>query len=339
MKVRNIPFSPPDISEKEINNVIEVLKSGWITTGPKTKEFERQLAEFMGTEKVVCLNSATAALELALRVLGVGPGDEVIVPAFTYTASCSVIEHVGATPVMVDIQEDHFEMNYDAFAEAITENTKVVIPVELAGVPCDYHRIFEVVESKRNLFKPKTNLQRHFNRIVVVSDCAHAIGTTREGVSIAQLADFASFSFHAVKNLTTAEGGCITWNPANELDSEAMYKEFQVYSLHGQTKDALAKIKPGSWEYDIVIPGYKCNMADVMAAIGLGQLERYPELLERRKEIVRQLDAGLAVDSRIQVLQHEGENYQSSRHLYITRIIWASKWKIIQMLIAFLKMK
>ena len=308
MKVRNIPFSPPDISEKEINNVIEVLKSGWITTGPKTKEFERQLAEFMGTEKVVCLNSATAALELALRVLGVGPGDEVIVPAFTYTASCSVIEHVGATPVMVDIQEDHFEMNYDALEAAITEKTKVVIPVELAGVPCDYRRIFEVVESKRNLFKPKTNLQRHFNRIVVVSDCAHAIGTTREGVSIAQLADFASFSFHAVKNLTTAEGGCITWNPANELDSEAMYKEFQVYSLHGQTKDALAKIKPGSWEYDIVIPGYKCNMADVMAAIGLGQLERYPQLLERRKEIVRQLDAGLAVDSRIQVLQHEGEN-------------------------------
>ena len=304
MKVRNIPFSPPDISEKEINNVIEVLKSGWITTGPKTKEFERQLAEFMGTEKVVCLNSATAALELALRVLGVGPGDEVIVPAFTYTASCSVIEHVGATPVMVDIQ--------------------VVIPVELAGVPCDYRRIFEVVESKRSLFKPKTNLQRHFNRIVVVSDCAHAIGTIRDGVSVAQLADFASFSFHAVKNLTTAEGGCITWNPANELDSEAMYKEFQVYSLHGQTKDALAKIKPGSWEYDIVIPGYKCNMADVMAAIGLGQLERYPQLLERRKEIVRQLDAGLAVDSRIQVLQHEGENYQSSRHLYITRIKGAS---------------
>jgi len=324
MKVRNIPFSPPDISEKEINNVIEVLKSGWITTGPKTKEFERQLAEFMGTEKVVCLNSATAALELALRVLGVGPGDEVIVPAFTYTASCSVIEHVGATPVMVDIQEDHFEMNYDALEAAITEKTKVVIPVELAGVPCDYRRIFEVVESKRSLFKPKTNLQRHFNRIVVVSDCAHAIGTTRDGVSVAQLADFASFSFHAVKNLTTAEGGCITWNPANELDSEAMYKEFQVYSLHGQTKDALAKIKPGSWEYDIVIPGYKCNMADVMAAIGLGQLERYPQLLERRKEIVRQLDAGLAVDSRIQVLQHEGENYQSSRHLYITRIKGAS---------------
>ena len=255
MKVRNIPFSPPDITEKEINNVVEVLKSGWITTGPKTKEFERQLAEYMGTEKVVCLNSATAALELALRVLGVGPGDEVIVPAYTYTASCSVIEHVGATPVMVDIQEDHFEMNYDALAEAITEKTKVVIPVELAGVPCDYRRIFEVVESKRGLFQPSTNLQRYFNRVIVVSDCAHAIGTTRDGVSVAKLADFASFSFHAVKNLTTAEGGCITWNPANELDSEAMYKEFQVYSLHGQTKDALAKIKPGSWEYDIVIPG------------------------------------------------------------------------------------
>ena len=324
MKVRNIPFSPPDITEKEINNVVEVLQSGWITTGPKTKEFERQLAEYMGTEKVVCLNSATAALELALRVLGVGPGDEVIVPAYTYTASCSVIEHVGATPVMVDIQEDHFEMNYDALAEAITEKTKVVIPVELAGVPCDYRRIFEVVESKRGLFQPSTNLQRYFNRIIVVSDCAHAIGTTRDGVSVAKIADFASYSFHAVKNLTTAEGGCITWNPANELDSEAMYKEFQVYSLHGQTKDALAKIKPGSWEYDIVIPGFKCNMPDIMAAIGLAQLERYPQLLERRKEIVRRLDKGLSVDKRIQVLPHEGKDYESSRHLYITRVQGAS---------------
>lgn len=324
MKVRNIPFSPPDITEKEINNVVEVLKSGWITTGPKTKEFERQLANFMGTDKVVCLNSATAALELALRVLGVGPGDEVVVPAYTYTASCSVIEHVGATPVMVDIQENHFEMNYDALSDAITEKTKVVIPVELAGVPCDYDRIFEVVESKRSLFHPATNLQRHFNRVVVVSDCAHAIGTTRKGVSVARIADFASFSFHAVKNLTTAEGGCITWNPERGLDSEALYKEFQVLSLHGQTKDALAKMKPGSWEYDIVLPGFKCNMPDIMAGIGLAQLERYPKLLERRKEIVRQLDAGLSVDSRIQVLPHQGDNYESSRHLYITRIHGAS---------------
>ena len=218
MKVRNIPFSPPDITEKEINNVVEVLKSGWITTGPKTKEFERQLANFMGTDKVVCLNSATAALELALRVLGVGPGDEVIVPAYTYTASCSVIEHVGATPVMVDIQENYFEMNYDALSDAITDKTKVVIPVELAGVPCDYDRIFEVVESKRSLFHPTTNLQRHFNRVVVVSDCAHAIGTTRKGVSVARIADFASFSFHAVKKLTKAEGGFITWNPESGLD-------------------------------------------------------------------------------------------------------------------------
>lgn len=322
--IRNIPFSPPDISNREIELVTEVLKSGWLTTGPKTKEFERQLAAYLGADKTVCLNSATAALELALRVLGIGEGDEVIVPAYTYTASCSVIEHVGATPVLVDIQENHYEMNYDLLEQAITPATKVIIPVELGGVPCDYTRIFEVVEKKKDLFSANNALQAHFNRIIVVSDSAHAMGTTINGLSVAQVADFASYSFHAVKNLTTAEGGCITWNPANELDSEAMYKEFQVYSLHGQTKDALAKIKPGSWEYDIVIPGYKCNMADVMAAIGLGQLERYPELLERRKEIVRQLDAGLAVDSRIQVLQHEGENYQSSRHLYITRIKGAS---------------
>ena len=323
MKVRNIPFSPPDISEKEINNVIEVLKSGWITTGPKTKEFERQLAEFMGTEKVVCLNSATAALELALRVLGVGPGDEVIVPAFTYTASCSVIEHVGATPVMVDIQEDHFEMNYDALEAAITEKTKVVIPVELAGVPCDYRRIFEVVESKRSLFKPKTNLQRHFNRIVVVSDCAHAIGTTRDGVSVAQLADFASFSFHAVKNFTTAEGGSATWKANPAIDDEEMYKEFQILSLHGQTKDALAKMQLGSWEYDIVTPAYKCNMTDIMASIGLVQLDRYSGLLQRRKDIVDRYDRGFA-GTRIHPLAHETDTVESCRHLYITHVEGAS---------------
>ena len=302
--IRNIPFSPPDISNREIELVTEVLKSGWLTTGPKTKEFERQLAAYLGTDKTVCLNSATAALELALRVLGIGEGDEVIVPAYTYTASCSVIEHVGATPVLVDIQENHYEMNYDLLEQAITPATKVIIPVELGGVPCDYTRIFEVVEKKKDLFSANNALQAHF----------------------------ASYSFHAVKNLTTAEGGCITWNPKNGLDDEEIYRAFQIYSLHGQTKDALAKTKPGSWEYDIEIPGYKCNMADIMAAIGLAQLERYEGILNRRKEIVNQLDAGLKSDV-IQVLPHQTDYYESSRHLYITRVNGASyeqRGKIIE---------
>ena len=321
--IRNIPFSPPDISNREIELVTEVLKSGWLTTGPKTKEFERQLAAYLGTDKTVCLNSATAALELALRVLGIGEGDEVIVPAYTYTASCSVIEHVGATPVLVDIQENHYEMNYDLLEQAITPATKVIIPVELGGVPCDYTRIFEVVEKKKDLFSANNTLQARFNRIIVVSDSAHAMGTTINGLSVAQVADFTSYSFHAVKNLTTAEGGCITWNPKNGLDDEEIYRAFQIYSLHGQTKDALAKTKPGSWEYDIEIPGYKCNMADIMAAIGLGQLERYEGILNRRKEIVNQLDAGLKSDV-IQVLPHQTDHYESSRHLYITRVNGAS---------------
>ena len=319
MKVRNIPFSPPDITEKEINNVVEVLQSGWITTGPKTKEFERQLAEYLGTEKVVCLNSATAALELALRVLGVGPGDEVIVPAYTYTASCSVIEHVGATPVMVDIQEDHFEMNYDALAEAITEKTKVVIPVELAGVPCDYRRIFEVVESKRGLFQPSTNLQRYFNRIIVVSDCAHAIGTTRDGVSVAKIADFASYSFHAVKNLTTAEGGAVTWKSVEGINDEELYKQYQLLSLHGQTKDALHKNQIGSWEYDIVSPAYKCNMTDIMASIGLVQLNRYEDMLKWRHEIISMYNEAFK-NLPVTLLNHHDDDHMSSGHLYFVRI-------------------
>lgn len=317
--IRNIPFSPPDITQHEIDAVSEVLRSGWITTGPKTKEFERRLATYLGVNKVACLNSATAALELALRVLGIGEGDEVIVPAYTYTASCSVIEHVGATPVMVDIQEDHFEMNYDLLEAAITPATKVIIPVELGGVPSDYDRIFEVVNQKKALFVAKNDLQAHFGRIIVVSDSAHAMGTTIKGQSVAQVADFASYSFHAVKNLTTAEGGCITWNPANGLDDEDLYREFQVYSLHGQTKDALAKTKPGSWEYDIVIPGYKCNMPDMMGALGLAQLDRYPELLERRKEIVTKFNKGFE-GSVIQVMPHHTDTHESSRHLYITRV-------------------
>lgn len=321
--VRNIPFSPPDITQAEIDAVSEVLRSGWITTGPKTKEFERQLATYLGTNKVVCLNSATAALELALRVLGIGEGDEVIVPAYTYTASCSIIEHVGATPVLVDIQEDHYEMNYDLLEQAITPATKVIIPVELGGVPCDYERIFSIVEATKELFSANNELQAHFGRIIVISDSAHAMGTKINGKSVAEVADLASYSFHAVKNLTTAEGGCITWNPANGLDDEAMYRAFQIYSLHGQTKDALAKNKPGSWEYDIEIPGYKCNMADIMAAVGLAQLERYEAILERRKELVRQYDEAF-LEANIQVLPHRTENYESSRHLYITRVVGAT---------------
>ncbi|MGY3724069.1 dTDP-4-amino-4,6-dideoxygalactose transaminase [Granulicatella balaenopterae] len=321
--MNKIPFSPPDITEKEIEAVSEALRSGWITTGPKTKEFERQLAEYLDVSRVVCLNSATAALELGLRVLGVGPGDEVIVPAYTYTASCSVIEHVGATPVLVDIQKNHFEMDYTKLQEAITEKTKVIIPVEIAGVPCDYETIYAAVEAKKDLFKASTDLQKAFNRIVVISDSAHAMGTVKNGQSTAKIADFASYSFHAVKNLTTAEGGCIAWDTIPGVSDDEIYKQFQIFSLHGQTKDALAKMKPGSWEYDIIIPGYKCNMTDIMAAIGLVQLERYPDLLARRRQIVRRVVEGLQ-DVPVRILSHEASDYQSSRHLLITHIEGAS---------------
>ncbi len=321
--MKKIPFSPPDITEKEIEAVSEVLRTGWITTGPKTKEFERQLAEYMHVGGVVCLNSATAALELTLRVLGIGEGDEVIVPAYTYTASCSVIEHVGATPVLVDIQKDHFEMDYAKLSEAITSSTKAIIPVEIAGVPCDYEKIFEVVEAKKSLFTPSNDIQAAFERVVVISDSAHAMGTVKDGKSTAQIADFASYSFHAVKNLTTAEGGCVAWCDVPGISDEELYKQFQILSLHGQTKDALAKMKPGAWEYDIVIPGYKCNMTDIMAAIGLVQLERYPDLLARRREIVRRVSEGLK-DVPVRLLQHESDTYQSSRHLLITHVEGAS---------------
>ena len=317
--MRNIPFSPPDITQEEINAVTEVLQSGWLTTGPKTKQFERELSDYLGTNKTVCLNSATAALELTLRVLGIGVGDEVIVPALTYTASCSVIEHVGATPVFVDIQGNSFEMDYEALKQAITDKTKAIIPVEIAGIPCDYDAIFEVVEDTKELFVANNSLQRMFNRVIVISDSAHAIGTKSHGLTTAQLADFASYSFHAVKNLTTAEGGCVTWNPRLGLDDEEIYRQFQIYSLHGQTKDALAKLKPGSWEYDIVIPGFKCNMTDIMAAIGVVQLKRYPELLERRLQIVRMYEEGLK-DSPVRLLSHYTPNYQSSCHLLITHV-------------------
>lgn len=319
MKKYNIPFSPPDISDGEINEVIDTLKSGWITTGPKTKELERRLSEFTNTPKTVCLNSATAALELILRVLGIGEGDEVIVPAMTYTASCSVIYHVGAKAVIVDIAEDSHEMDYDALANVITENTKAVIPVDLAGIPCDYDKIFEVVESKKHLFKANSEYQEKLDRVAVVADGAHALGSTYKGEKIGSVADFTTFSFHAVKNFTTAEGGSVTWKENNNFDNEELYREFQVYSLHGQTKDALAKTKAGSWEYDIVIPGYKCNLTDIAASIGLVQLDRYPKLLERRDNIISQYNKGFE-GTRITALSHSSDDYKSCGHLYITHI-------------------
>ena len=319
MKKYNIPFSPPDISEEEINEVIDTLKSGWITTGPKTKELERRLSEYTDTPKTVCLNSATAALELTLRVLGIGEGDEVIVPAMTYTASCSVIYHVGAKAVIIDIAEDSHEMDYDALADAITENTKAVIPVDLAGIPCDYDKIFEVVESKKHLFKANSEYQEKLGRVAVVADGAHALGSAYKGKKIGSVADFTTFSFHAVKNFTTAEGGSVTWKENENFDNEELYREYQIYSLHGQTKDALAKTKAGSWEYDIVIPGYKCNLTDIAASIGLVQLDRYPKLLERRENIISQYNKGFE-GTRITALSHSSEDYKSCGHLYITHV-------------------
>lgn len=319
MEKRNISFSPPDIGEKEIEEVICALKSGWITTGPRTKEFEREIATYCHTEKAVCLNSATACMEMTLRLLGVGPGDEVITSAYTYTASCSVICHVGATPVLVDVKENSFEMDYEALADKITEKTKAIIPVDLAGIMCDYDKIFEVVESKQHLFQAKNELQKSIGRVVVLADAAHAFGATRKGKVCGEVADFTSFSFHAVKNLTTAEGGAVVWKTIDGIDNEWIYKQYQLLSLHGQTKDALSKTKLGAWEYDIVSPAYKCNMTDIMAAIGLVQLKRYPELLKRRKEIIEQYNQGLK-NSNIEVLNHYDSEHQSSGHLYLTRI-------------------
>lgn len=315
----NIPFSPPDISEAEILAVTEVLKSGWITTGPKTKELEKRLSEFTNTNKTVCLNSATAALELVLRVLEIGPGDEVIVPAMTYTASCSVICHVGATPVMVDIQEDSFEMNYDALEKAITKNTKAIIPVDLSGIPCNYDKLFEIVEKVKDKFEPKSKYQEQIGRIAILADCAHALGSTYKDEKIGNVADFSTFSFHAVKNFTTAEGGSVTWRKDLPIDADELYQAFQILSLHGQTKDALSKMKAGSWEYDIVLPGYKCNMTDIMASIGLVQLDRYPDLLQRRYDIVDSYDKGFE-NSKIVPFKHKADNYLSSHHLYITHV-------------------
>lgn len=342
MKLRNIPFSPPDMTEEEAKLASEAILSGWITTGPKTKEFEKKIAAYVGTNKAVCLNSATAAMEMALRLIGVGPDDEVIVPAYTYTATASVTQHVGCKVVMVDSQKDNVEMDYDKLAEAITERTKVICPVDLGGVMCDYDKIFAIVEAKKHLFSPSNEIQKKIGRIIVAADDAHAFGAQCHGKMAGSIADFSSFSFHAVKNLTTAEGGALVWNlpfgnesvnqngngyyfptvPRKEEETwdEMLYRISQLLSLHGQNKDALAKTQLGAWEYDVIGPWYKCNMTDIMAGIGLAQLERYQGMLERRRHIIGVYDNALK-DLPVAVLNHYGEDFAGSGHLYITRLL------------------
>ena len=338
MEFRNVPFSPPDMSEAEINEVAEALRSGWITTGPKTKKFERLIAEYCRTNIVVCLNSATAAMEMALRLIGVGSKDEVIVPAYTYTATASVTQHVGCKLVMIDSQPGCIEMDYEKLAEAITEHTKVICPVDLGGVVCDYNKVFAIIEAKKALFRPSNEIQKKIGRIIVAADCAHAFGAEWHGKKAGSIADFSSFSFHAVKNLTTAEGGALTWNlsfgdapvtydswsTVPHIDGETwdayLYRISQLYSLHGQNKDALAKTKLGAWEYDIIGPWYKCNMTDIMAGIGLAQLRRYDGLLTRRRQIIERYNEALK-GFPVAVLSHYGEDHASSGHLYISRLL------------------
>ena len=314
-----IPFSPPDITEEEIIQVTEALKSGWITTGPRTKELEREVASLCGVNRAVCLNSQTSCAEMTLRLLGIKDGDEVITSAYTYTASASVVCHVGAKLVLIDTQEDSLEIDYDKLAEAITERTKVIIPVDIGGIPCDYNRIYEIVESKKELFQPENELQKAFGRVIVMADAAHALGAVWQDKMVGSIADFTNFSFHAVKNLTTAEGGAVTWREINGIDSEKIYHQYQLLSLHGQSKDAFAKTQLGAWEYDIIGPWYKCNMTDVAAGIGLAQMKRYKGLLARRQEIIRKYDNAF-IPVGIEVLKHYTNEYTSSGHLYITRI-------------------
>ena len=318
-KKRMIPFSPPDVGELEIQEVVDVLKSGWITTGPRTKQLEKNIAEWIGTSKCVCLNSQTACAEMALHVMGIGAGDEVITCAYTYTASASVIAHVGAKIVLIDTQPTSLEMDYEALEAAITERTKAIIPVDIAGIPCDYDKLFEIAERKKHLFKPNNDLQAALGRVAIMADTAHAFGAKRHGKMIGSVADFSSFSFHAVKNLTTAEGGALTWRSIPGISNEDIYKKLQLLSLHGQSKDALAKTTLGTWEYDIVGTYYKCNMTDVAAAIGLKQFERYPDMLNRRKEIIKKYDAALKPLG-VEVLDHYTDTWESSGHLYITRL-------------------
>ena len=317
----NIPFSPPDVGEEEIAEVVEALKSGWITTGPKTKLFEEKITELSKSSRTVCLNSSTAAMEMTLRLLGIGEGDEVITTAYTYTASCSVICHTGATPVIVDIQENDFEMDYGKLEQAITEKTKAIIPVDIAGIICDYDRINAIVESKKSIFKPSNEIQKQLGRVAVIADSSHAIGAMKDGKMAGEQADFTCFSFHAVKNLTTAEGGAVTWKKNENLDDEAIYKRFQILSLHGQTKDALHKNQLGAWEYDILEPAYKCNMTDIMAGIGLAQMKRYSEMVERRHEIIKKYEKALEGHN-VELLKHYDEttNTKSSGHLFLVRM-------------------
>ena len=320
MNNKKISFSPPDITDEEVAEVAAALKSGWITTGPRTKALECQVADMCHTDRAVCLNSATACMEAALRVLGVGPGDEVIVPAYTYTATASVVTHVGATLVMIDCAQDSFEIDYEKLAGLITEKTKVVMPVDLGGIICNYDKVFAAVESKKHLFKAANEIQANFGRVVVLADAAHAFGAEWHGKRCGEIADFTSFSFHAVKNFTTAEGGALTWVSRPGIDNEAIYKHIQLLSLHGQNKDALAKTRLGAWEYDIVAPYYKSNMTDIMAAIGLAQMKRYPGMLERRKAIIEQYDKALKPYN-VQVLNHFGTDHRSSGHLYLARLL------------------
>lgn len=319
MKRFNIPFSPPDMTEAEVKEVAEAILSGWITTGPRTKELERQIASYLGTNKAVCLNSQTACAEMALRLLGIGEGDEVIVPAYTYTASASIVCHVGATLRFVDVQPNSLEMDYDALETMITPKTKAIIPVDLAGIPCDYERLHAIVNNKRSLFQASNEIQKALGRIAICADAAHAFGASRKGKMVGTLADFTAFSFHAVKNFTTAEGGALTWRPIPGISDDELYRQVQLFSLHGQSKDALAKTKLGAWEYDIVGPWYKCNMTDIMAALGLVQMKRYPDMLLRRKAIIERYDKAFK-DAGIKVLEHYSNDYQSSGHLYITRV-------------------
>lgn len=315
-----IPFSPPDISQLEIDEVIDTLKSGWITTGPKTKLFEKKIAEYCNTSKAVCLNSATAAIEMTLRLLGIGEGDEVITSAYTYSASASVINHVGAKIVLVDTAKNSFHIDYEQLEQAITEKTKAIIPVDIAGVMCDYDKVFEVVNRKKDLFNPSNEIQNAIDRVAVIADGAHSFGATYKGKQSGEVADFTCFSFHAVKNLTTAEGGAVTWRDIPEIDNEEIYEKYMLLSLHGQSKDALAKTKAGAWEYDIVYPAYKCNMTDIMASIGLIQLQRYPEILQRRKQIIEMYDKELLSD-KVDALKHYGDDFSSSGHLYLVRLL------------------
>lgn len=314
-----IPFSPPDLTDAEIEEVASAIKSGWITTGPKTKELEREVAALCHTNKAVCLSSQTSCAEMALRLLGIGEGDEVIVPAYTYTASAEIVCHVGARLIFIDSQPDSLEMDYDAVEKAITDKTKVIIPVDIGGVPCDYDRIFSIVEKKKELFTPSNNIQSKFGRIIVCADTAHAFGSTWHGKPIGSVADFSAFSFHAVKNFTTAEGGALTWKPREDLNDEEIYNQVQLYSLHGQSKDALSKNQLGAWEYDILGPWYKCNMTDIHAAIGLAQMERYPALLKRRREIIEKYDR-VFKPLGVHTLPHFTDEHISSGHLYLTRI-------------------